>query len=445
MIDQLFVNLPDLQNLATDILGHARTQGATSAQVTVRENRGLSARARMGDVETLEYHQGRGANVTLYFGQRKGSASSSDFSAGALKETVAAAVAIARYTAEDEYAGLADAERMAEDVADLDLDHPWELAPEDAISLAIECENTGRAADARIVNSEGASVASWRTARVYANTHGFVGAYQSTRHSISCSVVGELDGGMQRDYWYSAARNQRELETPQRVGEVAAQRTLRRLGAERISTRTAPVIFAAEVARGLLGHFSAAIAGPALYRKSSFLLDHLGKQVFPHGVRIHEQPRLKAQLGSAPFDKEGVATQARDLVTDGVLQGYALGSYSGRRLGMETTGNAGGLRNLTIDPGARDFAGLLKLMDRGLVVTELIGHGVNMVTGDYSRGAAGFWVEHGETQFPVEEITIAGNLKDMFMSVVEFGNDVDIRGNIRCGSILIDQMTIAGE
>ncbi|MGI9304834.1 MAG: metallopeptidase TldD-related protein, partial [Gammaproteobacteria bacterium] len=315
------MNLPDLQQLADDILSHARIKGASSAEVTLRQDTGLSATARMGDVETLEYHQGRRANVTLYCGQGKGSASSSDFAPGALQETVAAAAAIARYTAEDEYAGLADADRMVDDIADLELDHPWELTPEEAIGLAIECENTARGADARIVNSEGASVASFRTAHCYANTHGFAGGYYSTRHRITCSVVGELEGAMQRDYWYSVARSQQQLEPPQKVGEIAAQRTLLRLGATRISTRTAPVIFAAEVARGLLGHFSAAIAGQALYRKSSFLLDHLGKQVFPRSVRIHEQPHLKAQLGSAPFDREGVATQTREIVSDGVLQG----------------------------------------------------------------------------------------------------------------------------
>jgi PmbA protein len=334
---------------------------------------------------------------------------------------------------------------MACDTPDLDLDHPWALTAEQAVDVAIDCEAAAREVDERITNSDGATVSRLRGTSVYGNSHGFVGAYRGTRHSISCAVIGQQDGHMQRDYWYSVARDSSLLEDARHIGRLAAERTLSRLNARRLSTRHTPVIYEASVARGLLGHFIRAVSGGALYRKASFLLNHVGKPVFPSFVRIHEQPRLRGAIGSAPFDDEGVATHARDLVTDGVLQGYVLASYSACRLGLRTTGNAGGVRNLTIDPGGHDLPGLLKLMDTGLLVTELIGQGVNPVTGDYSRGAAGFWIEGGEIRYPVEEITIAGNLKDMFLGLQAVGNDVDLRGNIRSGSILIDRMTIAGE
>jgi PmbA protein len=333
---------------------------------------------------------------------------------------------------------------LAKHIVELDLDHPWELTVDAAIDLARDCEDHAREVDKRITNSEGASVSTHRGTEAYANTHGFEGLVTGTRHSMGCAVIGEQDGLMQRDFWYSAARDSGDLESPPDVGETAARRALRRLGARQITTREAPVLFEAPIASSLLSHFLAAVRGSSLYRKASFLLDQLGQPVFPSFVRIHEQPHLPKAVGSAAFDNEGVTTENRDLVTGGVLRGYVLDSYSARKLGMETTGNAGGVRNLTIEPGALDLMGLLKEMDTGLLVTELIGFGVNVVTGDYSRGAAGFWVEGGEIQYPVEEITIAGNLMAMFQRIAQVGNDVDLRGNIRCGSILLEKLTIAG-
>ncbi len=442
---ETYPNLPELEAVVAAILAEARQQGASSAEAGVSFEAGLSVTVRLGEVETLEYHRDRGLGVTVYFGQRKGSASTSDLGHEAIQATVRAACGIARYTAADDCAGLADPDRMALLVPDLDLCYPWDIGAEQAIELATTCEDAARAADPRISNSEGGSVSSHLGLRVYGNTHGFSGGYYSTRHSLSCAVIGAQDESMQRDYWYTVARDARELEDAAAVGRRATERTVRRLGARRLSTRKVPVLFAAEIAGGLLGHFIGAIRGGSLYRKSSFLLDQLGKPVFPEFVRIHEQPHLKKALGSAPFDSEGVATQARDIVTGGILQGYVLDSYSARKLGMPTTGNAGGVHNLTIDPGPDDFAALLKRLGTGLLVTELMGQGVNIVTGDYSRGAAGFWVENGEIQYPVEEITIAGNLRDMLRNIAAVGKDVELRGNTRTGSLLIEEMTIAGE
>jgi PmbA protein len=442
---ETYPNQSELEAVVAAILAEARQQGASSAEAGVSFEAGLSVSVRMGEVETLEYHRDRGLGVTVYFGQRKGSASTSDLGHEAIQATVRAACGIARYTAADDCAGLADPALMAAFVPDLDLCYPWDIGAEQAIELATTCEDAARAADPRITNSEGGSVSSHLGLRVYGNTNGFSGGYYSTRHSLSCAVIGAQEDSMQRDYWYTVARDARELEDAAAVGRRAAERTVRRLGARRLSTRKVPVLYAAEIAGGLLGHFIGAIRGGSLYRKSSFLLDQLGKQVFPQFVRIHEQPHLKKALGSAPFDSEGVATQARDIVRDGILQGYVLDSYSARKLGMQTTGNAGGVHNLTIDPGPDDFAALLKKLGTGLLVTELMGQGVNIVTGDYSRGAAGFWVENGAIQYPVEEITIAGNLRDMLRNIAAVGNDVELRGNTRTGSLLIEEMTIAGE
>ncbi|MBU1192189.1 MAG: metalloprotease PmbA [Gammaproteobacteria bacterium] len=435
----------ELEALVQQVLAEAGRLGASAAEAGVSLEAGLSVTVRLGEIETLEYHRDRGVGITVYFGQRKGSASTSDFAPHAVRETVRAACDIARYTSEDACAGLADAALMARDVPDLDLCHPWDIDAERAIVIAQRCEAAARETDARISNTEGATLSSHQGLRVYGNSHGFVGGYPSTRHSISCSVIAGKDDQMQRDYWYSVARRHQDLEDAESIGRVAAERTLRRLNGRKLGTRQVPVIFAAEIATGLFRSFTSAIRGSSLYRKSSFLLDHLGKQVFPEFVHIHEQPHLRGALGSAAFDSEGVATRERDLITDGVLQGYVLDSYSARKLGMQTTGNAGGVHNLSIDSGALDFAGLLREMDTGLLVTELMGQGVNMVTGDYSRGAAGFWVEKGVIQYPVEEITIAGNLKDMFKSIVAIGNDVERRGNIRSGSVLLERMTVAGE
>jgi PmbA protein len=443
-------NAPDfpqqsqLEEMVHDIIAQAQKLGADGVEAGVSIDMGLSVTVRLGEPETLEYNRDRGLGLTVYFDHRKGSASTADFEPAGISATVQAACDIARYTSADPCAGLADAARMATVIPDLDLYHPWALGVDQAIELARDCEATARAVDARIVNSEGGTLSSYTGMRVSANSHGFLGSYRTSRHSLSCSVIGRQGDEMQRDHWYATARDYHDLETPMAVGRMAGERTVRRLGTRRLNTRRVPVIFAADIARGLFGSFISAIKGSSLYRKSSFLVDHLGKQVFPDFIHIHEEPLLKKALGSAPYDNEGVSTQARDLVRGGVLQGYVLDSYSACRLGMETTANAGGVRNLIIDPGDKDLPGLLREMDTGLLVTEVIGFGVNILTGDYSRGVAGFWVENGEIQYPVDEITVAGNLRDMFMGIAEVGNDVDLRGNVRSGSVLIEQMTVGG-
>jgi PmbA protein len=436
---------PDLESLVGRVLQEARSQGASQAEAGISIESGLNLSVRLGEVETLEYQRDRGLGITVYFGQRKGSASTSDLSSAAITEAVRAAASIARHTAEDPCAGLADAELMAKELPDLDLCHPWALEPDAAIALAQRCEAAAREFDPRITNSEGASVSSHRGLRVYGNSHGFIGAYESTSHSLSCSVIGSQGDSMQRDYWYSTARDATELESADAVGRRAADRTVARLGARKLGTRKAPILFVPEMARGFLGHFLGAMRGGAQYRQASFLLDGVGQQVFPEFVQLSERPHLRGALASVAFDNEGVATQDREIVDRGVASTYLLDSYSARKLGLQTTGHAGGVRNLIVKPGALDYGSLLKEMGTGLVVAELIGQGVNGVTGDYSRGAAGFWVEHGEIAYPVEEITIAGNLKDMYRNVVAVGNDVDLRGSIRTGSVLVSEMTIAGE
>lgn len=434
-----------LKNLVQDLLDEAKLQGATAAEAGLSVENGLSVTARLGDVETIEHHCGQGLGVTVYFGQRKGSASTSNLSPESLKETVNAACSIARFTSEDDYAGLPDKALLATDFPDLDLNHPWAISADDAIALAIECEDAARSFHAEISNSEGASVDTHQGIRVFGNSLGFLQGYQSTRHSLSCSVLAQRGESMQRDYWYTVNREAGALESAKTVGQKAAQRALRRLQGQSLSSRKCPVMFAAEVSSGLLSSFISAISGGNLYRKSSFLLDAVDSQVFPDFIHIFEQPHLPGALGSAAYDSEGVATRERDLVADGILKSYVLGSYSARKLGLQSTGNAGGVHNLSIDSGLLDYQGMLNQLGTGLLVTELMGQGVNMVTGDYSRGAAGFWVENGQIQFPVEEITIAGNLKHMFKHIVAVGNDIDYRGNIRSGSILIEEMSIAGE
>ncbi len=434
-----------LKTIVQSLLDETTKQGATAAEAGLSQENGLSVTARLGEVETIEHHCDQGLGVTVYFGQRKGSASTTDLSPASIKETVGAACSIARYTSEDAYAGLPEKALLATEFPDLELNHPWNLRADEAIALAIECEDAARSYHADISNSEGASVNTHQGIRVLGNTLGFLQGYASTRHSLSCSVLGQRGDSMQRDYWYTVDRNAQNLEPAAQVGRKAAERTLRRLQGRSLSTRQCPVLYAPEVASGLLGSFIGAISGGNLYRKSSFLLDALDTQIFPEFIHIHEQPYLKGALGSAAYDGEGVATQTRDIVSDGILRGYVLSTYSARKLGMHSTGNAGGVHNLTIEPGEHDDQGLLKLLHTGLLVTELMGQGVNMVTGDYSRGAAGFWVENGEIQYPVEEITIAGKLKTMFKSIVAVGNDVDYRGNIRTGSILLERMSIAGE
>ncbi|MDP3840830.1 MAG: metalloprotease PmbA, partial [Methylococcales bacterium] len=425
------------------ILDEAKQQGASAAEAGLSLQDGLSVTARLGEVETIEHDCSQTLGVTVYFGQCKGSASSTDLSPASIKETVSAACSIARYTSPDQYAGLPDKDLLATEFPDLDLYHPWNISADEAIALAIECENAARFYDADISNSEGATVNSHQGISVMGNSMDFLQGRLSTRHSLSCSVLGQRGDSMQRDYWYTVARNAQCLEAAVDVGKKAAERTLRRLNAQSLSTRQCPVLFCAEMAGGLLGSLCGAISGGNLYRKSTFLLDALGTQIFPEFIHIYEQPHLLGALGSSIYDGEGVATQARDLVRDGVLQGYILSTYSARKLGLRSTGNAGGVHNLTITPSDSDFDALLRQMNTGLLVTELMGQGVNMVTGDYSRGAAGFWVENGVIQYPVEEITIAGNLKTMFKNIVAIGNDVDYRGNTRTGSILVEQMSIA--
>ncbi len=434
-----------LQQMVDDLLTEAKRQGASSAEAGVSSDSGLSATVRLGDVETLEHTRDNGLGISVYFGQRKGSASTSDLSPQAIKDTVKAACSIASYTSEDNCNGLADAELMATDIPDLDLHHPWPIEIDAAIELGKSCEAAALNFAPQINNSEGATLNTHSGLYVYGNSHGFSGGYPSSRHSLSCSVIGEDDNGMQRDYWYTSGRASSDLESAEAVGKKAGERTLARLGARKIGTREAPILFQAEMAISLLRSLIGAISGSALYRQSTFLLDHLDKQIFPEFVRIHENPLVPRGLASAPFDSEGVATKARNIVEQGVLKGYVLSSYSARKLGMQTTGNAGGVRNLTIEPGELDLSGMLQEMGTGLLVTEMMGHGVNMVTGDYSRGAAGFWVENGEIQFPVEEITIAGNLKQMFQQLVAVGKDIDQRSSVRTGSWLIESMTIAGE
>lgn len=434
-----------LQDLVAQILDEAKRQGASQAEASVSEGKGLSVTVRLGEVETIEYHRDKGLGVTVYFGQAKGHASTSDFSEQAIRETVRAAATIARHTAADPFSGLADPALLARDIPDLDLYHPWDIDSDAAVELAKRCEETARSADPRICNSEGATLGTGEGLSVYANSHGFLGAYQSSRHSLSCSVLAQdSHGNMQRDYWYDVSRKAGNLPSPESIGRIAAERTLRRLDARKLSTRKAPVLFENQVASSLLSHFASAISGSNLYRRTSFLIDALGQRIFSPEIRIYEEPYRKMGLGSAPFDGEGVATHNRDLVSRGELQGYLLDSYSARKLGMTSTGNAGGAHNLTLEPGQQDLAALLRTMNTGLFVTELIGFGVNNVTGDYSRGAAGFWVENGEIQFPVEEITIAGNLKEMYGQIAAVGSDMLIHGNTGCPSILIESMTIAG-
>ena len=438
-------NVEQWRESVAHVLAIAKAKGATAAEVATSISSGFSVDIRMGEVETIEHNRDKGIGITVYFDQRKGSASTSDTSEEAIAATVEAACHIAQFTSEDQFSGLAPAELMALHYPDLSLNHPWSITVAQAIELAKQCEQVGMSCDKRITNSEGASVATYQQFYIYGNSHGFIGDYASTQHHINCMLIAKEGGNMQRDYSYSVARDYQDLENVNTIGRKAAARTVRRLNAKRLSTRQAPVIFEAEIASGLLSCFIQAISGGNLYRKSSFLLDHLGQQIFPDFINIHEDPHVLKAKGSAPFDGEGVITRPRDLVTKGILNGYVLSSYSARKLGMQTTGNAGGIHNLYINTSDMDLDALLKKMDTGFLVTELLGHGVNIVTGDYSRGASGFWVEKGVIQYPVEEITIAGNLRDMFKNLVAIGNDVDRRHVICTGSILLDHMTIAGE
>lgn len=434
-----------LTELVAGALADARRRGATEAAASAGANLGLSVTVRMGELETIEHHRSKTLGITVYFGKKFGAATTTDFSPAAIAQTVEAACRIARHTQEDEYAGLAEAELMATHVPALDLCHPWGLSPEHATDLALEAETTARDFDARITNSEGAMVDEFQGNYVFGNSHGFMGAYPLSRHRLSCTVIAEQGNDKQRDFWHTVARRPDALEAPKAVGVKAAERTLGRLGARQAGTGNVPVLFIADQATRLFRHLGSAIQGTSLYRNASFLVDHLGKQVFAENIRIREDPHIRGALGSAPFDHEGVETRARDLVADGVLQGYVLDAYAARKLGLRSTGNAGGPHNLLVGHAGAGFSDLVKSMHRGLVVTELMGMGVNIVTGDYSRGAVGYWVEHGEIQYPVEEITIAGNLRDMFLGIQAVGNDLDSTTHVITGSVLIDNMTVAGE
>ena len=426
------------------IIDEARRQGASACEVAVSLEQGLTTSVRQGEVETVEFNRDQGFGITLYLGQRKGSASTSASGTEAIRETVAAALAIAQHASEDDCAGLADAALMARELPDLDLYHPWSIEPEQAIELALQCEAAAFAHDPRIRNADGSSLSSHQGCRVYGNSHGFIGGYTSSRHSLSCVMIAEQAGQMQRDYWYDVNRRAERLESPELIGRRAAERAVRRLGARSVPTCEVPVLFAAELAGGLFGHLLAAISGGNLYRRSSFLVDALGQTLFPEWMTIDERPRLPGGLASAAFDGDGLATYDKAFIEQGRLVSYVLGTYSGRKLGMPSTANAGGVHNLFVSHGTDDQAALLRQMGRGLLVTELMGQGVNLVTGDYSRGAAGFWVENGEIQFPVEEVTIAGNLRDMFRQIGAVGADLEWRGNVRSGSLLIERMTVAG-
>ncbi len=436
----------DLESIIERALEDARSRGASQAEAAVSQDTGLSVGVRLGEVETLEHQRDRSMGITVYFGHRKGSASTADFSFDAVRATVAKACSIARFTAEDACSGLADAALMARSPPNLDLAHPWNVTADQAIEIAKSCEAAALSFDSRINNSEGASVSTHQGLHVYGNTHGFVGGYPTTSHTLSCVVLAGTGEDMQRDYWYTSSRDWRDLDDPEAVGRESARRTIARLEPRKLSTRRAPVLFNPEIARGFIGHFTAAIRGSSQYRQASFLLNSVGQQVFPAGFSITERPHIPKAMGSAPFDEEGVATQDRDLIADGVLMGYILSSYSARKLGLVTTGNAGGAHNLVVAPNVSGGPGaMLSELGTGLLVTELMGQGVNGVTGDYSRGAAGFWVESGVIQYPVAEITIAGNLRDMLKNIVAVGDDVDTRGGIRVGSVLLKEMTIAGE
>jgi PmbA protein len=433
-----------LRELAQAVLDHAKTLGASACETDVSEGIGQSVTVRRGEVETIEYNRDKGIGVTVYLGQRRGHASTSDFSAEAVRATVEAALSIARFTAEDDCAGLPDAGLLAKQSMDLDLFYPWQLPIEEAIELARRCEQAAFAVSPLVKNSEGASVSAQQSHFISANSLGFMDGYASSRHYLSCAPIAGKGGAMQRDDWYSSHRDPVDLAPAEAIGDYAARRALSRLKARKLKTCQVPVLLEAPLAAGLIGSFVHAISGGSLYRKSSFLVDSLGKQVFPSFMRIEERPHLKKGLASSAFDDDGVATRDRTVVADGVVNGYFLSTYTARKLGMATTGNAGGSHNLIVTPGELDFRGLLREMGTGLLVTELLGHGINYVTGDYSRGAAGYWVENGEVAWPVEEITIAGNLRDMFRGIAAIGNDLEVRGSKQVGSILIERMTVAG-
>ncbi|MFI4937676.1 MAG: metalloprotease PmbA [Candidatus Berkiellales bacterium] len=439
-----FVDEAKYHQIVKDMLVKAKSLGATQTEVGINASVGLNVTVRKGEVDTLEFNRDKAIGLTVYINQRKGSASTTDLQPASLNATVEAAISLAKLTEEDPFAGLAELSEMARETKTLDLYHPWDLAVTDAIRLAKNCEQAAFAVDKRITNSEGATFSSTQGYRIYANSHGFLGFYPSSRHSLSCVVIAKDKSGMERDYQYSISRKPNNLDPAEKIGKEAAERTLQRLGATKLPTQKAPVLFHASITSGLLSNFVAAISGGRLFRKSTFLLDSLGKQIFPDFIKIDERPFLPGAIGSSTFDGDGVATREQAFVEEGRIKSYILSAYSARKLKLANTGNAGGVHNLFINTGNEDYDGLIKKMDKGLIVMELMGQGINLVTGDYSRGATGFWVENGQIQYPVHEITIAGNLRDMFQHLIAVGKDVDKRGNIQSGSLLIEEMTIAG-
>ncbi|HIF50674.1 MAG TPA: metalloprotease PmbA [Thiotrichaceae bacterium] len=438
-------NREELTRIIDSVLTQAKTMGASAAEADVGVGSGLSANVRKGEIDKLEYERDKGLGITVYINGQKGNSSTSDFSEDAIKKSIEAAIGIAKHASRDEFAGLADAELMATEFPDLNLYHPWTIAPEAAIELAIECEQSAFDADKRISNSDGTSVSTYSGLNLYGNTNNFINGWSWSSHTIDCTVIAEDSNGMQRDGWYSKARDFNDLQSIKDISQEAARRTVVRLGSRKLKTCKAPVIFEAPIASGLFSALITAIAGGSLYRRATFLLDKKGEQIFSDHINIYEQPYIMKALGSAPFDNDGVTTKERDIVKDGMLMDYVLSAYSARKLGLQTTGNAGGVHNLVIEPGTDSLDDLVKKMDTGLLITDMIGFGVNQITGDYSRGASGFWVENGELAYPVEEITVAGNLADMYKNIISIANDVDPRGNVLTGSVLMDTMTIAGE
>lgn len=432
------------QDIVAKMLSIAKELGASAAEVGLNSSVGLNVSVRKSEVETLEFNRDKAIGITVYCGQCKGAASTTDISPESLRSTVSAAINLAKLTEADPFAGLADAKDLATEIKSLDLYHPWDLAVEDAILLAKQCEKAALSHDRKIVNSEGATVSTSQAYHVYGNSHGFLGFYPTSRHSLSCSVIAQDPNGMERDYQYTLSRKSSELETAQKIGIEAATRALNRLSAKKLSTQRLPVIFDASIASGIINHFIGAISGGRLFRKTTFLLDSLNEQVFPEWVNIYERPHLLSGLGSAPFDGDGVRTSDKDIVKNGVVKSYILSAYSARKLGMPNTGNAGGVHNVFINTGKDDLPGLFQRMGKGLYITELMGQGINLVTGDYSRGAAGFYIENGQIQYPVHEVTVASNLKQMFKNLVAVGNDLDKRSSIQTGSLLIEDMMLAG-
>lgn len=434
----------NLKSIAEKILQDAKKKGATAAEVTISADDGFNVAVRLGEVETVEYHQDQDVSIVVYFGHQQGNATTTDLQPASIEATLEAACSIAKLTGEDPCNGLADKELLATKFPDLDLYHPWDISTEKAVELALQCEAIARN-DQRITNSDGVTVSSFKGNVIYANSHGFLASQNGSMHDIACVLIAEKNGQMERDYAFTVARNASDLKSIEWVANEAVQHTVKRLGARKLKTTKAPILFVPEVARGIWKHFLSAISGGSLYRKTSFLLDHIEKRVFPDFITLEEDPFLLKGFGSANFDSDGVATRRQDFVKDGILERYLLSHYSAKRLGLQTTGNADGVHNLFVSHSDLDFNAMLKKMQRGLIVTEVMGQGVNILTGDYSRGAAGFWVENGEVQYPVSEVTIAGNLRDMFMKILAVGSDIDYRGNILTGSVLIEEMTIAGE